>query len=73
VLAGRRHESRQRVLRRDAGHSNARPAGGGRAPARTLIASVTSRPATIALVVAIAWMMLPAMPLAANALWAGMP
>lgn len=42
-------------------------------PFKSLVASRTMYPATIALVVAIAWMMLPALPLAANSLRRGMP
>jgi hypothetical protein len=41
-------------------------------PASSFNASTTMSPDTIAFVVAMAWMMLPAMPLAANALCRGM-
>ena len=42
-------------------------------PPTTLRASSTMRPATMALVVAMAWMMLPAMPLASKRERRGMP
>ena len=44
-----------------------------RQPLISLSASITMKPAMMAFVVAIAWMMLPAMPLASNSDCSGMP